>query len=872
MKSRVIAFLFSFSVLLIGIFGLAYKANASIKILPPPQNPEVFIDEGAVSSPTKASDGFLVDTSMHVNNPATNSNGNGTIDSGEMGSWSLIAFPSDVRVTNFNAGVCNGNFTIDEHIFVQVDTTPSFDSQGGFVGIGGSPLVTKQLNPCITNTLQNMRVAITGLTANTLYYVRVEVLDAAKVQKYFTNAIQVTTKNDSSSIASVASSYNGSGTQLVSSSNTGSVVDPDEDTFSSAITCDLAPSTWAGCFARWTYFLVYKLSAVIVSASGWVFDVLINFSISSYFYAKSTFVTSGWGIVRDISNLVFIFALLWAGIKTILGDGGSGVMKTIGSIIVVALLVNFSLFVTRVVVDAGNILARVFYTQIAVTGHTSNDHANSALTGLQEVHISEGLTQGLSLQKVFTQETVDTLKRGGGLSAGTAFLIIVLGTVVNLVAAWTLFVCGFLMIGRIVGLWLVMIGSPFAFVSRVAPLLKNVEFFGWESWLKNLMSLTFLAPVFLFFMYLIILFINTKFLDGLLLAGGSADNTKLFSGDYARVLIGILLQFMVIIALISKARQMAEKMSGEIGSKMVSAAKWAGGLAIGVASGGTAMLARGTLGRVASTVAQSGSLRKTEAKGGWRGYLAGQTLRASGNVADSNLDFRSSRFGTKIASETGANVNVTGGPRKGGFTTIRKENKEAFEARAKVLEVTEDEKLKQAQNKAEAGLQEIFRSVPQGWTKSVSQEIESLDARIKSARESLTDARNGGVQSEIDKYKEQLAAYKEMKGKLKGGEAGSVTYTDNNGQPKTETFDYTVAKDKSGNTIGKFEKEIIPEAKRAVENENKQRKADYAKFIENKLTKVVNVIASGGQFSTKGANEAAHKIRMSAKETSGEKT
>lgn len=431
-------------------------------------------------------------------------------------------------------------------------------------------------------------------------------------------------------------------------------VDNSDANLVDAVNCSLFGEI-TGCLIKLYYSFIYQPSAVIVTLVGWLFDAFLNFSISSFMYSQSSFVLQGWSIVRDIANLFFIFMLIFTGVKLILGQGDSSVKKTIGILIVVALLINFSLFMTRVVIDAGNILARVFYTQITFSGHASAGVANTSVTGIDEVHISEGLSQGLNIQKIISRSTLQTLQANGGLADSAAFLIITLGIVVNLVAAWTFFICAFLMVARIIGLWFTMIFAPLAFVSNVVPQLKGVDWIGWDKWLKNLLNLSFLAPIFIFFMYVIILFIQSRFLEGLLSTSTAGDNTSFLSADFVRLLTGILLQFMIIIALIGQARKFAEKLAGEAGAGFVTAAKWAGGLAVGAATGGAALLGRASIGRIAAGAAESSAFKDAASKKGVTGFMARRALTTTKSIGNATFDARNTKAGAAASKGTGAN-------------------------------------------------------------------------------------------------------------------------------------------------------------------------------------------------------------------------
>ena len=72
-----------------------------------------------------------------------------------------------------------------------------------------------------------------------------------------------------------------------------------------------------------------------------------------------------WRILRDVGNIVLIFGFLAIGICTILDvkwyGGGTKMLPTL---LVAAVFLNFSLFISEAVIDAGNLFATEFYTQI----------------------------------------------------------------------------------------------------------------------------------------------------------------------------------------------------------------------------------------------------------------------------------------------------------------------------------------------------------------------------------------------------------------------------------------------------------------------------------------------------------------------------
>src|SRR3989344_7300907 len=123
------------------------------------------------------------------------------------------------------------------------------------------------------------------------------------------------------------------------------------------------------CLVQIFYYSVFALPAAILTLTAWFFNGILALTLSSVMYSKgSDFLLEAWKIVRDFSNIFFILILLYVAIKMTLGLGGAEIKKMIVNVVIVALLINFSMFFTKIVIDSSNILALIFYNKIAVEG------------------------------------------------------------------------------------------------------------------------------------------------------------------------------------------------------------------------------------------------------------------------------------------------------------------------------------------------------------------------------------------------------------------------------------------------------------------------------------------------------------------------
>lgn len=361
------------------------------------------------------------------------------------------------------------------------------------------------------------------------------------------------------------------------------------------------------CFLWLVYNVVTLLSFWLAELAGKVFDYFIHATLNTESYTNE-FITKGWGIIRDIANVAFIFTLLYLAIRHILGMSAK---KYIPTLLIVALLLNFSLFFTKVVIDAGNILARAFVNSINV----DNDKYAEEV-GYQS--ISVGIMQKINPQKLLNdgmfkrgvtpiQCTVSTANNECDENLAPVlddnltffFFVFLLLGFINITLAGVFLSVALLFVGRIIGLWFAMIFSPIAFITLAVPGGSGMAGqFSFDKWKDNLLKLAFVAPVFLFFLYLTIMFLQIV-MDTLPTNLGSSDPMIMF--------ISVFLPFIFVVVILRTSKKVATDMAGEFGGAVKSMVGKALGVAGGLALGGAAFAGRATMGRLASARLSSGN-------------------------------------------------------------------------------------------------------------------------------------------------------------------------------------------------------------------------------------------------------------------------
>lgn len=370
--------------------------------------------------------------------------------------------------------------------------------------------------------------------------------------------------------------------------------------------------TIMGCIGKIFYYVLFVPTSFLFAMTGKFFDATFAYSVNSTSY-QSSFITQGWAIVRDFCNMFFIFVLLYIAFSTILEIHGFNTKQMIMNVVIIGVLINFSMFAAQVIIDASNILARVFYNSdaIHITQNGANGVTNATTTAGAngELKLSEAIVNQINPQNLIINgrdnvivtdsvggQSANASTKTGELSTGAFILITLLATAVNVVGMIVFLSVGLIFVSRVIGLWFSMIFAPLAFFSYTVPSMQGIDMIGWKKWWPDLLSMSFLAPIFIFFLYLIIKFLSVG------LAVFSSDGKT--GADWV---LGIVIPFAFIMLLMWTAKKMATKLSGTMGQMVTGGIAAVGGLALGGAALGGAALGRG-IGGVAARASRGETL------------------------------------------------------------------------------------------------------------------------------------------------------------------------------------------------------------------------------------------------------------------------
>jgi hypothetical protein len=409
--------------------------------------------------------------------------------------------------------------------------------------------------------------------------------------------------------------------------------------------------------ARMVQLLLWIFSGLVYVA-GFLLELSFNYTVlnlAETFKGLAPTVEMAWKVFRDLINITFIFGLLWCAINTILDRGDY--KKTLATIIIGALLVNFSLFFTKFIIDVSNNFTVVIYKSIDNGGETTL--AGSFITKL-------------GLQNVASANFFRISSGDSGSEVNLLAKIVMtglLGAIIYAVVAFVFLIISLLLIVRFVMFIILMIKSPIAIGGGAFPQVQKMA----GDWWKDLADQAMFAPIFFLMLWVVLKFVNGGLLisqkltsdtaGGLNSLGGSNGNIEASSEGFA----SMILKFAIIIALLLIALTEAKKMSAS-GSEAITKV---GGKLAGYGIAATAFMGRTTIGRAANNL---------NSKYGDRLKAGGRFSQLTGNLLDKtrkgNFDARSTKLGGMVADESGINF---GKPKfgKGGYDSTQQKKDKA---------------------------------------------------------------------------------------------------------------------------------------------------------------------------------------------------
>lgn len=305
-----------------------------------------------------------------------------------------------------------------------------------------------------------------------------------------------------------------------------------------------------------TSFIYFIFSAILVPV------IIALIGIHPYRDEFVNFIYPGWVIIRNISNIFFIIALLWVGLRTIFQlEDSSKSRSFIIRLILMALLVNFSLVIGQAIVGIADTVQAQFLPEnskvVEALGHKLMVDPIVTFRGG-----SDGYTDVSG--NITTEALASDLPK--------AIVLLVLA-----VAAFFAFVALIaFMVVRLVALWLLYMVSPLAYVGGLLPPTKSMA----EKWWPEFIKYAFAVPIMAFFLNITALMaVTIAPTTGQSVATGNSGqvlggllNTGDIASEYVSFAVTTLSHFVVLVFLFA-GMQFALKFGGYGAKQIVGAAQ-----------------------------------------------------------------------------------------------------------------------------------------------------------------------------------------------------------------------------------------------------------------------------------------------------------
>ncbi|MCX6787379.1 MAG: hypothetical protein NTY93_02550 [Candidatus Kaiserbacteria bacterium] len=341
---------------------------------------------------------------------------------------------------------------------------------------------------------------------------------------------------------------------------------------------------------------IMTLFAWLVGVAALTLDNAVYYTVVTMgnYVSQLSAVGVAWRILRDIANIILIFGFLAIGISVILDTNVYGYGKTtLPMLLIAAVFLNFSLFITEAVIDGGNLVATQFYTQI--NGGVPAQPTNSDfLKAIHNEGISNKIMGQLGLQTIYG----NAITNPDVFQSSNTWLIGFMGIILFLVTAFVMFSLAFILIARFVILILVIILAPIGFAGYAIPKLSGLS----KQWSSELVNQTITAPILLLLLYVALAVItDANFMTGFC---GSGTCTKDFLGfvhgndltGFASMILSFLVAMGLLLAVVIFSKKLgafgaagAMKLAGKA---TFGATAWAGRNTVGLSSNFLARQAR----------------------------------------------------------------------------------------------------------------------------------------------------------------------------------------------------------------------------------------------------------------------------------------
>lgn len=482
-------------------------------------------------------------------------------------------------------------------------------------------------------------------------------------------------------------------------------------------------------------------------------------------------VLIAWGIFRDIGNLILLFGFIFMGIATILNTNTFSAKRALPSLIIFAVLMNFSLFAAEAIIDGTNAVTSVMYAQAntdACLGGSSEGPVQAQGSGSQIDNGGSGSLSDCAINyglagHIMQSTGLSTMWQTNGSFSAEFFTYVGLALFAT-IGAVVMIAASIMLVIRLVVLTFVMVAAPIGFAGFAIPPMRGFA----KQWWDKLISQAIFAPV----LFLLIL-VSLKITDSFSGSYGDRGLAGALTQPNASVM-GIVMIFVIVIGFLVASLMAARSLGAQGASFAINTATRG---VRGVYGGIGGVAGRNTIGKGGQFAQKKYETWMGKEPSGRAGKAARSILRSAGidrAIANTTKAAQTARFGSSESiKEKQDRVKArTEELKKAGRKATNEQtinnaanDSEAARALSKMSE-TEIAEL-DAVKKGTAKLDLIAKNLsPEAFerimnNKDVSSDVKGklTDKRFASLKDAIANGREGEVRKWSAKDLESLAKY-----------------------------------------------------------------------------------------------------------------
>ncbi|MFZ2523599.1 MAG: hypothetical protein WAW92_04410 [Minisyncoccia bacterium] len=387
---------------------------------------------------------------------------------------------------------------------------------------------------------------------------------------------------------------------------------------------------------------ILKLLSWITGVGGMILNYAIKYTIVDFKLNTQniTGINVAWKLIKDIMNIFFIFILIYEGIKLILSQTDTArIQKVIVGIVMGALLINFSLFFTKVMIDASNVVTIGIYSSIV-----GSTNVNSNAYGL-----TNPIMQSLGIQDLYKTDAPEAPIK----TFGNQLVFLIGAGTLLIVAGFVFFAVSIIFIVRFIVLLILMMLSPVAYMGMALPFMQEHA----KKWWNTFNSQLLFAPIYMLMTWIALTLIATPgFVSGPAGKGGWNGLVGVSAAPSVDS-VGLLFNYVVILGFLIASLVIAKDVSSKGSSYVGKMTKDLTGFASTAVLGGSAWAGRKTVGNIGKMASESAWLQEQANKnrsgvfGRLGGYSASIGLYGAKTARDATYDVRNASVPTAMAGD-----------------------------------------------------------------------------------------------------------------------------------------------------------------------------------------------------------------------------